>query len=291
MDKKFFLIMVVIALILGSAAICSGTIPIGEEDVLQISVWDHPELTVTVPVRPGGVISVPFVGEAKAAGLTPQELKAELEKEFSAFIKVPTVSVVVTQVNSFKVYMFGAGIHGGSSESASVQSGASTGPSTGASSGVITLRRETSLIQLLSQVGFNKNADLRKAYLMRAGKKLNIDFYKLVNNGDTSQDVQLRPNDVIFVPENMEQSIRVVGAVRSPGILPFSDGMTALDAVLGSGGFNEFASQNNVTVVRKEADQIKNIRVKLKDVINDGDVSKNLALQPGDIVSVSTSLF
>ena len=71
-----------------------------------------PELTVTVPVRPGGYISVPFVGDVKAGGMTSQELKLELEKELSKFIKMPTVSVMITAVNSFKIYLLGTGVAG-----------------------------------------------------------------------------------------------------------------------------------------------------------------------------------
>ncbi len=280
--KSYLVLLLALAAFLGLAATGECYNAIGEEDTLQISVWDHPELTVTVPVRPGGLVSVPFVGDVKAAGLSTQELKALLEKEFSAFIKTPTVSVVVTAVNSFKVYVLGAGILGAKPEASGVQSGTS--------SGAVTLKRDTTLIQLLSLLGFNKDADLKNAYLMRGEKKLGIDFYKLVIKGDASQNIQLEPNDVIFVPDNFEQRIRVIGAVKTPGIIPFSEGMTALDAVLSTGGFTDYASQNNVVVVRKEGDAVKNIRVKVKDVIN-GDIGKNLPLKPGDIVKVNSGIF
>ena len=83
---------------------------IGDEDVLRISVWGNPELTVEIPVRPDGMISVPLVGDVRAAGITPQELKALLEKELRKYVKEPTVSVVVTAVNSFKVFVLGEGV-------------------------------------------------------------------------------------------------------------------------------------------------------------------------------------
>lgn len=280
--------MVLFAYAAGFAAEGPVSSAIGEEDVLQISVWGYPELTVTVPVRPGGIISVPFVGDVKAAGLVPQELKTLLEKEFSSFIKTPTVSVVVTAVNSFKIYVLGAGILGTTPAAAS---GTPSGSAPAEKTGAIVLKRDTTLIQLLALIGFHKDADLKNAYLMRGGKKLGNDFYKLVVKGDVSQDIQLQPNDVIFIPDNLDQRVRIIGAVKTPGILPFVEGMTALDAILAVGGFNEFASQNNVVVIRKEGDEVKNIKVRIKDVINNGEIEKNLHLRPGDIIKVNTGIF
>lgn len=282
--KYFLALFIAIIAVAGSATQTVAYSKIGEEDELLLSVWGHPELTVTVPVRPGGMVSVPFVGEVKAAGLTSQELKELLEKEFGKFIKTPTVSVVITKVNSYKVYVLGDGLAG------SAEAAGSAGIS-GATSGAMTLKRDTTLIQLLSLLGFRPDADLKNAYLMREGKKLSVDFYKLVRQGDVSQDLLLQPNDVIFVPLSVERRIKVIGAVKAPGMLPYIDGMTVLDAILNAGGFNEFASQNNVVIIRKEGDETKNIEVRMKDVIRDGDLSKNLSLKPGDIVRVKTGIF
>ena len=255
----------------------AGGYVIGDEDVLQISVWGNQELSVTVPVRPDGKISVPLLGDVQATGVTPQELKAKLEQGLSKFVKTPVVSVMVTSINSFKVYVFGEGV------SRTVAGGAS-------SAGVITLRKNTTLIQLLAQLGSLKNADLKNAYLLRGGQKLPVDFVQLVAKGDIAQDIELASNDVIYIPDNYDQRIRVTGAVRTPVIVPFSEGMTALDAVLSAGGFTEFASQNSVVVVRKDGDTVKNIEVKLRDVMN-GNINKNLFLQPGDIVMVHSNIF
>jgi polysaccharide export outer membrane protein len=251
---------------------------IGDEDVLQISVWGSPELTVQVPVRPDGKISVPLAGDVKAAGLTPQELKTFLEKELTKYVKAPTVSVVVTAVNSFKVFVLGEGI----SRAASGTTGAS---------GAITLRRNTTLLQLLAQLGSLQNVDLSNSFILRNGQKLNVDFYKLAVRGDISQDIQLRPNDEIFLPDNFEKRIMVMGAVRTPSTIPYREGMTTLDAILSAGGFTEFANPNDVLVARKEGNEVKNIEVKLNDVLKRGQIDKDLPLKPGDRVIVKTGIF
>ncbi len=262
---------------------------IGEEDMLQISVWGNADLSVHVPVRPDGMISIPLVGDEKAAGYTPQELKKNLEKDLARFVKAPTVSVIVTAINSFKVYILGEGVTrmpgvAGGAPGAAGGNGAAGG------TGQITLRRNTTILQLLAQLGPLNDIDFRNAYLLRSGKMMDVNFENLVMNGDISQDAKLEPNDIVYLPGGFNSRIRVTGAVRTPGVFPYSAGMTALDAVLSAGGFTEFASPNSVLIVRKEGNTTKNIDVKLKDVMN-GNISKNVLLKPGDIVTVKTGIF
>ncbi len=265
---------------------------IGAEDMLQISVWGNNELSVHVPVRPDGMVSMPLVGDIKAEGKTPLELKKVIEKELLRYVKAPVVSITVTAINSFKVYVFGDGVSRSNallSDTAGQTASAAAGAG-GAASGQITLRRNTTLLQLLAQLGSVSNIDLPNAYLLRAGKKVAVSFEQLVGKGDYSQDVKLEPNDIIYLPGGFSNRIRVTGAVRTPGIIPYSEGMTALDAILAAGGFTEFASKNNVLVSRKEGDAVQNHKVKIKDVMN-GDIGKNFTLRPGDVVTVKTSWF
>ena len=273
--KLFSFLAAVLICSLGLLGLAYGeSYVIGPEDMLQVSVWGNTELNVQIPVRPDGLISVPLVGDIKVEGMTPAQLKEYLEKEYVKFVKTPTVSVVVLAVNSFKIYVIGGGIAVNNS-----------------STGVITLKRNTSLLQLLAQLGTLQNADLRGAYILRDKKKLQVDFLKLINNGDITQNVDLKRDDVIFIPSDLTNRIKVVGAVKNPGIFPYVKGMSALDAVLSAGGFTEFASQNGVIVVRQEDGEAKNIEVRLKDVIKGGDASKNIPLKPGDMVSVKSGIF
>ncbi len=253
---------------------------IGDEDMLSISVWKEPELSVSVPVRPDGMISVPLVGDVKAAGETPEQLKTMLEGMYARYIKEPVVSVIVTQVNSFVVYVFGDGM----------TQQPIGGVMAGSQSGVFVLKRNTTLLQLLSRLGSLGNADLKKSAVIRNGKRLDADFYRLFIKGDVSQDIALEPGDFIYIPSNVENDVRVVGAVKTPGILPYAEHMTALDAVLAAGGFTDYASRNDVLIERKEGGKTKSIRVWLKDVM-DGDMKKNVPLDPGDMVIVKSGIF
>jgi polysaccharide export outer membrane protein len=268
----FFLVTLIFVSCYSAVFAAEQSYVIGDEDVLQISVWGSPELNIQVPVRPDGMISVPPIGDVKARGLTPEELKAVLKNELVKYVKEPTVSVIVTEVNSFKVFVFGGGVSGTAAP--------------GTTSGAIKLRRNTTLLQLLAQLAFLQNVDLNKSFVLRNGEKLSADFYKLVSKGDISQDVELRPNDLIFIPDNFENRIMVAGQVRTPSVVQYREGMTVLEAVLSAGGFTEFADQNDVMVVRKEGKEFKNIRVRLKDVTKKGDVGKDLVLKPGDRIVV-----
>jgi polysaccharide biosynthesis/export protein len=286
MKRLMILILSVIAFSFGFTGGASGdSYVIGPEDMLQINVWGNQELSVLIPVRPDGMISVPLVGDVRADGLTPTELKAQLEQSYTKFIKAPIVSVIVTAVNSFKVYIVGGGVSAAPTGGQAASSGGT------ASGGVISLKRNTSLLQLLAQLGSLQGADLKSAYILRNSKKMNVDFLKLVNEGDVSQNVQLQRDDVIFIPPDLMNRIKIVGSVRNPGIISYVKGMTALDAILSAGGFTEFAGQNDVIIVRQEGSETVNINVRLKDVIRDGDLSKNVPLKPGDIISVKSSIF
>jgi polysaccharide export outer membrane protein len=108
--------------IVASAALCLLPVPVGAitdgtptdlgyrlgpEDVLQISVWKDDSLTREVLVRPDGMISFPLIGEVQAEGRTAEELRKDIRQRLSPFIPEPTVSVAVTKVNSYKIYVIG----------------------------------------------------------------------------------------------------------------------------------------------------------------------------------------
>lgn len=86
---------------------------IGTDDTLFVSVWKEPDLTDTLPVRPDGMISMPLLSDVKAAGLTPMQLAASITEKLKKYIPDPHVTVVVTQMNSQKIYVTGEVSHRG----------------------------------------------------------------------------------------------------------------------------------------------------------------------------------
>lgn len=242
---------------------------IGEGDVLDVFVWGVKELNVSVKVRPDGKITIPGLGDVKASGFTPPGLQKSLGESLKLLVKNPNVTVTVREITNSKVYIFGGGVKAAAYD----------------------LNRSTTLLQLLCNIGDTKTADLKKAYVLRNGKKIKSDFHQLFIGGDTSQDIAIQSNDAIYIPLLSEKSIYVLGAVNNPKYIEYRDGMTVMEAVLEAGGFSKFAKQNDTTVLRRENGKEVTLAVKAKDLVNDGDLSQNLRLQPNDYVIVKEGMF
>ena len=239
---------------------------IGAGDVLQISVWGSPEFDVETTVRPDGKITLPAVGEVVAEGFTPQQLSGKLEEVIKKFIKRPIVTLNVTQITNNKVYISGGGV----------------------GTGVISLPGKTTLFKLLCQLENIRETDLTNAYLARQGTKLLTNFYPLFMEGDLSHDLDLKTDDIIHIPANEVNKVYVVGAVTAPQAVSFIHGMKVLDAILAAGGFEEFAKQTNVVIMRKDGEQIT---VNIKDLLKGKDIKQNISVTPGDYVIVKESMF
>jgi polysaccharide export outer membrane protein len=98
-------------------------------------------------------------------------------------------------------------------------------------------------------------------------------------------------NIIVTNPQSLMSEVKIVGQVRTPQGVPYRDGMTALDLVLAVGGMTEFASGNRAKVVRKVDGETVEIELRLDDLINKGELDKDVDLLPGDVVVVPESMF
>ena len=156
---------------------------IGAEDVLYIHVWKEEALTRTVPVRSDGMISLPLINEVQASGLTPLQLRESLTEKFNNFVENPSVTVVVTEANSFKVFVTGQ-VH---------------------NPGVYRLRTETTLLQIIILAGdFTNEANPKKIVIIRRehGKdnRLEVNYNEIINGVNLGSNYVLRPGDTVVVP-------------------------------------------------------------------------------------------
>lgn len=159
---------------------------IGVDDILEINVWKNAELSVTVPVRPDGRISMPLLGDVMVGGLTPSEVSRRIRNDLARYLRDPHVVVILKELKSH-------------------------------------------------------------AFLSR---------------------------------------VRVTGAVNQPVTLPFRQGMTVLDAVLEAGGLSEFAAANRAVLYRRLNGETKRLPIYLEEILEEGDLSTNYTVIPGDVIAI-----
>ena len=156
---------------------------IGPQDVLDISVWKEPELTRTVPVRPDGKISMPLLNDVQAAGLTPSQLAAQITDSLKKFVTEPQVTVIVSQINSQRVYIIGEVLR----------------------AGAYPLLPGMTVLQALSSAGgFTQFASLGRIYILRnengKQKKYQFNYKAAISGKDVDQNFTLKAGDTIVVP-------------------------------------------------------------------------------------------
>jgi polysaccharide export outer membrane protein len=242
---------------------------VGPKDVLEIKVFELPELNQTVRVAEDGSISLTLLGKVDVAGLTTQELEKRLASILDQqYTKAAHVTVFVKEHQ--KVAVFGAVGKPGNYEL--------VGP--------------TTLLQVISLAGGLTPDAMNELYIFRRefnGEKtrITIDLRDLIGNGNQALNVELQPGDVVNIPVDQTLTVFVYGEVKNPGAIQFkqSKKITLLQAIAQAGGPTEWA-KSRVSIKRKDFKTGKEMRipVNLKDVIA-GKIS-DIILVEGDVIIV-----
>jgi polysaccharide biosynthesis/export protein len=155
---------------------------IGADDALHVSVWKEPDLTATLPVRPDGKISMPLLNDVQAAGLTPMQLAEALTVRLKKYVADPRVTVVVTQINSKRIYLVGEVLH----------------------PGPIPMLPNMTVRQALASAGFTQFANTKGIYVLRTDngrqQKMSVNYRHLIKGDAVDQNIMLKPGDTIVVP-------------------------------------------------------------------------------------------
>ena len=156
---------------------------IGADDVLDVSVWKEQELTRTLQVRPDGKISMPLLGDVQAAGLTPGQLGQSVSEKLKKYLTAPQVTVILTQINSQRVYITGEVTRPGAYP---------------------VLPGMTILQAITSAGGLTQYANTKKIFLMRDENHIQTKYpfsYKEVLDGrKAGENLPVRAGDTIVVP-------------------------------------------------------------------------------------------
>jgi polysaccharide biosynthesis/export protein len=159
---------------------------LGPADVLKINVWKNLELSGEATVRPDGTISLPLLGELRAAGRTPRELQFEIAQKLANFVKdeSATVTVTVAAINSYRFVVVGNVEHGGS----------------------FTANHYTTVTEAIALAGGpNRFADAEQMVIIRLDpkkgiKRIPIDYPAILNGARPDENLALLPGDTVYVP-------------------------------------------------------------------------------------------
>src|SRR5262245_52683605 len=196
--------------------------PLGNEDLLEISVFEIPELNRTVRVSEKGTISVPLLGEIPAGGLTRGQLERDLRERLAEkYVRDPQVSVFVREYGSKRVFVLGAVARSGSYEM--------LGP--------------RSLLHVLAAAGGLTEEAGSEIYVIRSREDGTVEssavkVEDLMSSHDPKLNVAMQPGDIVSVPIEHMLFVYVDGAVRNPGRIdqPAGRSLTLLQAIAKAGG-------------------------------------------------------
>lgn len=217
---------------------------VGRGDILNVTVWNHPELTIPAGsmrsaeeagnwVHSDGTIFYPYIGKVQVAGKKVTEIREDITKRLAKYIESPQVDVTVAAFRSQRVYVTGAVNQPGTVPVTNV-------PMT--------------LIEAVNAAGgMNEVANWNQVTLTRGNTARTFNMRELYQAGNTDQNILLQPNDVVHVARNDDNKVFVLGEVRKPqSYMMGQAGMTLAEALADAGGlFEASANASGIFVIRQ----------------------------------------
>ena len=267
-----------------------GTAPftLGPGDRLEIEILGNLNSRALNAVGPDGKIYYYLLPGINVWGLTLAETRDLLQKELGKYLTEPQLTVTLREVSSKHVWLLGRlskpGLYAMAApmsllEAITLAGGTATSGTAG------------------TQITLQELADLRHSFVMRQGQFLPVDFSRLLREGDTSQNVYLQPDDFVYVPSALAQQVYVLGAVRFPRSVPYTDRMTLVSAMTSASGaatVDWFVPGTYGVMADAYLSHVAIVRGSLSEpqlsVVDYGAIVKGKArdvlLEPGDIVYV-----
>jgi len=250
---------------------------LGPGDVLNFSLYGQPELNrAEVAINPDGRVSF-LEAEVMASGLTIDELRVKFDEALGTVRRSPHTMITPVAFRSKKYYMLGKVM----------------------TKGVYVLDRPITVLEAIARAhGFENGlvdrniidiADFQRSFLARGGKRIPLNFEKLFQDGDLSQNLAIEPDDYLYFPSTNVKEVYVVGEVRLPGPVTYTPNTTIIAAITARGGYSERAYKARVLVVRGSVNNPQTFAVDTHAIL-DGKAT-NFKLLPKDIVYVNSRPF
>lgn len=247
---------------------------LGPGDILNAGLYGRPDLERDqLFVQPDGTISYLQAQNIKAAGLTIDELRAAIQTKLAEFYKAPRLIISPVELRSKKYFILGKVVDNGAFP---MDRPITILEAVARSRGIETGLFEQNTVEL---------ADLERSFLIRDGKRMNIDFQKLFFEGDMTQNIELEPGDYLYFPSANTNEVYVLGEVTSPGIQGMTTKLTVLGAITRREGFTKAAYRDRVLVVRGSLKKPELFVVNVNDILQGR--KQDFLLKPKDIVYVN----
>ncbi len=248
--------------------------PLQSDDVIYVAVVEDGSLARETVVGVDGTVNLPVVGPLKVLGMTTSAVADAVRQALIAsdYLKNPHVSVSLRSVNRPRVAVLGMVSRPGTYE----------------------FKDGETVMHAISMAGSYdveraklKEATLRRRLPNQEEQIIPLDLNALFLKGDMSYNLPLKPNDVIFIPEDTVNRVYVLGKVFRPGAYVWKEHMKVLDALQAAGGTREEGTMRTVYVIRpnpKDPDSPQRITLNLLKLIDKADVKEDILLYPGDTV-------
>ncbi|MBF0199496.1 MAG: polysaccharide biosynthesis/export family protein [Planctomycetes bacterium] len=248
-----------------------GDYKIKSGDTIEISVWGE-DMTREIQVRPDGKISYILIGEIEVVGKTFKALKDDIETRLSRYILDPNVTIIGKSFEGNFVSILGAVEKPGRKI-------------VGRDDRVLDVLAKAEGLLFQEQGEFNGEiANLNAAYLSRRGQLMDVDFAKLLQEADMSQNLRIQIGDIIYIPSAFEIPVFITGEVKFPTSMPFRGKPTLMEGITQAGGFNTKAKKSSVYLVRGGLRSPEITVINYHDIISGKVV--NPLLEPHDIIYV-----
>lgn len=244
---------------------------IGPGDVLDFDIQGDKAERVTALVGPDGKVYISLLPAVFVWGKTLSEAETLIQNEFGRYVRTkPEVAVTLRGANSERFWTMGSV----------------------ANPGVYSLATPTTLLEAIAKANglqqvtgtTEPSVDLKNSFVLRKGERVPVDFDRLFNYGDLSQNIYLAPDDYVYIKSATARQVYVLGAVARATVIPYGANLSLLSAISAAGGTQEYAYLGHVAVVRGSLNSPKIAIVDLKS-IQLGKVT-DVPLEPGDLVFV-----
>ena len=247
---------------------------LGPGDVVNFRFYGRGDLDrAGVRIAPDGTISYLQVNSLYVNDMTIDELRGEMQKALGQYYRNPRIIVTPKELKSKRYVILGKIID----------------------KGVYTLDRPITLLEAIArsrgiETGLFEQstvevADMERSFIIRKGKRLDVDFKKLYFEGDLSQNVYLEPQDYIYLASNLSNEYYVFGSVNQPGAQGFSNRASVVSAITRREGFTAGAWKQRILVIRGSLSNPETHIIDVKAILEGREA--DFALMPGDIVYVN----